>query len=726
MSKKTTKINIKGMHCTSCVAKIEKALKSNPGVSRISVNLPLKSASVTYEDKLINLSRIKRQIKGLGYEVSEKAQQKNDENKEFQEQRKNFIFALILTLPVFIISMSGIDFAYKNYLLTALSIPVIFVFGRQFFVGTYKGIKNRFADMNTLIAVGTGSAFFYSLAVTISPKSFISAGIKPHVYYEVATVIIVLILMGRLLESKARGRASSAIKELLTLSPKTARVIIGGKEKEVPIDKLKVGNIILVKPGEKIAVDGEIIEGSSSIDESMLTGESMPVEKKKGDRVISATINKSGSFKFRATQVGKDTTISQIIKLVDNTLSEKTPIQRLADIISGYFALTVIAAAALTGILWMFYKPELAIVAFVSVLIIACPCALGLATPTAVMVGVGLGAQRGILIKNVEALEIADKITTVVFDKTGTITKGEPEVADIFSKIDKKELLYYAASAESLSEHPVSLAVVNKAKSQKIKLTSPKNFKSEPGFGVKAKVGSKQVIIGNMNLIADNGINTDGFYDEIKTCLSKGQTVILVAYDNSVKGVIGISDMIKPDSKEAIQKLNSMGITTIMLTGDNAQNASVIAQKVGISAFMSEVLPKDKAQKIKELQQSGEIVAMAGDGINDAPALTQANIGISMGTGTDIAIESSDITLVKGSLKDVVEAIRLSKQMVRTIRQNLFFAFIYNIIGIPVAAGVLYPPFGILLSPEIAAAAMSLSSVSVVANSLRIRKRFAT
>jgi heavy metal translocating P-type ATPase len=721
MSKATVKINIKGMSCAGCIAKIEKTLKSNKGITEASVNLALKNASITYDSDVTNLSQIKKQISAIGYEATEEESSEEDENKEYKKQKKNFIYSLVLTLPVLVISMIGIDFVYKNYLLMAFSIPVIFIFGRQFYIGTYKGIKNKSSDMNTLIAVGTGAAFLYSAAATVLPDLFISIGIEPHVYYEVATIIIVLILMGRMLEAKAKGKASSAIKGLLKLSPKTARIIVNDEEKEVSIDDLKVGDVILVRPGEKIAVDGEITKGSSSVDESMITGESMPVEKHIGDKVISATINKTGALKFRATQVGKDTTINQIIKLVENTLAAKVPIQRLADAISGYFAITVIIIAIITGIIWLFFKPELAIVAFVSVLIIACPCALGLATPTAVMVGAGLGAQRGILIKNIESLEIANKINMVVFDKTGTITKGEPEVVDIYTNINELELLYYAASAESLSEHPISLAIVNNAKNRNIQLRKPENFASESGLGIRATVDSKELIIGNKGFLINNGINIDALSDKIETFLRKGQTVILVAYDNSIKGIIGISDMIKSDSADAVKKLNSMGIKTIMLTGDNPKSAAVIAEKVGIKDYIAEVLPQDKAQKVKELQQKGNKVAMVGDGINDAPALIQADVGIAIGTGTDIAIESSDITLIKGSLKDVAEAIILSKQTIKAIRQNLFFAFIYNILGIPIAAGVLYPFFGILLNPMIAAAAMSLSSVSVITNSLRLK-----
>ncbi|MDD3149523.1 MAG: heavy metal translocating P-type ATPase [Candidatus Gastranaerophilales bacterium] len=721
MTKIPIKINIKGMSCASCVSKIEKTLNSNKGVSQASVNLAMKNATIVYDNELTNLSQIKKQIVDIGYEVLETEQKEDDENKEYEKQKKNFIYSLLLTLPIFVISMFGIDFAYKNYLMLFLSIFVIFVFGRQFFIGLYKGIKIKSADMNTLIAVGTGSAFLYSTAATIFPKMFISIGIEPHVYYEVATIIIVLILMGRMLEAKAKGKASSAIKELLTLSPKAARIIIDNEEKEVSIDNLKIGDVILVKPGEKIAVDGEIIEGSSSIDESMITGESIPVEKNIGDNVISATINKTGSFKFKATQVGKDTTINQIIKLVENTLASKAPIQRLADTISGYFAITVIIIAIITAIIWLFYKPELAIVAFVSVLIIACPCALGLATPTAVMVGAGLGAKRGILIKNIESLEIVNKINTIIFDKTGTITKGEMQVADIYTNINESELLYYAASAEIHSEHPISIAIVEKAKERNIELSKPENFESKSGLGITATINSKQVIIGNKSFLNNQNINTDKFFNMIETSLNKGQTAIIIAYDNSVKGIIGISDTIKSDSADAIRKLNSMGLKTIMLTGDNPKSAAAISEKVGIKEYIAEILPQDKAQKIKDLQNQGKLVAMVGDGINDAPALIQADVGIAIGTGTDIAIESSDIILVKGNLKDVAKAITLSKQTIKTIRQNLFFAFIYNIVGIPIAAGVLYPFFGILLNPMIAAGAMSLSSVSVITNSLRLK-----
>lgn len=718
------KANIQGMSCAGCVAKIEKALKAKKGILKASVNLAMKSAFITYDSEVINPVQIKKVITDLGYKVVETENIDKISNIEYEAQKKNFIYSLILTLPVFIISMFGFEFAYKNYLLLFLSAPVIFVFGRQFFIGAIKGIKNKSADMNTLIAMGTGCAFLYSLIATLSPTIFTSRGLEPHIYYEVATVIIVLVLMGRMLESKAKGKASSAIKGLLSLSPKTSIVIIDNEKKEISIDELKVGDIILVRPGEKIAVDGVVVDGSSSIDESSITGESMPVFKKAGDKVISATINKTGSIKFKATQVGKDTTINQIISLVEHTLESKAPIQRLADIISGYFAITVIVIAIITGIIWLFYKPELAIITFVSVLIVACPCALGLATPTAVMVGAGLGAQKGILIKNIESLEIANRINTIVFDKTGTITKGEPEVIDIFSTVDEDELLYYAASSESYSEHPLSIAVVKKSKEKNIKLSKVDDFLSESGLGITASVDSKKIIIGNESLLNKYKINiTETFVEKARELWEKGQTVIFVAYDNSLQGIIGISDTIKSDSVESVKKLQQMGIKAIMITGDNPKTAAAIAKKVGIQDYIAEVLPQDKAKKIKELQQNGNIVAMVGDGINDAPALIQADVGIAIGTGADIALEASDITLIKGSLKDVSESILLSKLTIRTIKQNLFFAFIYNALGIPIAAGILYPAFGILLNPMLAAGAMSLSSVSVVTNSLRLKSK---
>ena len=530
------------------------------------------------------------------------------------------------------------------------------------------------------------------------------------------------------MKARARGKASDAIKKLIALQPKTARIVRENKEQEVDVKDLKVGDIIIIRPGEKLAADGIIIEGKSSIDESMITGESFPVDKVPGDTVIGGTVNKTGSFKYRVTKVGKDTVLQQIISIVNKALSSKAPIQRLADLISGYFVPIVIIIAILTFIIWFIIMPQpvnlsFALVNFVSVLIIACPCALGLATPAAIMVAAGLGAENGILIKNAVSLEIAHKIKTIVLDKTGTITTGNPQVKDIITDMDKNNFLYYAASAENVSEHPLAQAIVKKAQELNINIVHPKEFQAFAGFGIHAEIDENPytVLIGKENFLEDKGINTTKYREKIKELSQQGTTVVCMAINNNLEGIIEITDTIKPNATSAIKQMQDMGMEVIMLTGDNKSTAQAIAEQVNIKRVIAEVLPNQKANIIEQLKNKGTIVAMVGDGINDAPALVQANIGIAIGTGTDIAIESSDITLIKGDLQDVVKAIRLSKNTISIIKQNLFFAFIYNIVGIPIAAGVLYQ-FGISLNPVIAALAMALSSISVLSNSLRLRK----
>ncbi|OGC84612.1 MAG: copper-translocating P-type ATPase [candidate division Zixibacteria bacterium RBG_19FT_COMBO_42_43] len=583
--------------------------------------------------------------------------------------------------------------------------------------------------MNSLIAIGTASAYVYSVVATFFPDFFTKTGGEAEVYYDTAAVIITLILLGRFLEAKAKGKTSEAIKKLMGLQPKTARLISpDGSEKDIPIKDVEVGDIILVRPGEKIPVDGEIIEGYSAIDESMVTGESLPVEKKVGDQVIGGTINKNRVFKFKATKVGNQTFLAQVIKLVQEAQGSKAAIQRLADKIAGIFVPIVIVIAILTFIVWYFWGPEpqlnFALLTFVAVLIIACPCALGLATPTAIMVGTGKGAELGVLIKDAEALETLPKVNTIVFDKTGTLTRGEPKVFQIISidSLSMEEILYYSASVERGSEHPLSKALLEEAQKRNIKLTAPQHFQAIPGHGVKAEIDGKEILLGNLKLLQENHIPTTNLQNHQEEISSQGATTLFLAVDKAPAGVIGIKDTLKTNSKEVVQTLKNMGLEVIMMTGDNQKAASAIAQEAGIDQVLAEVLPADKASEIKKLQAQGKKVAMVGDGINDAPALVQADVGIALGTGTDVAIESADISLVREDLSGLISALKLAHKTMNTIKWNLFWAFIYNIIGIPIAAGVLYPAFHTLLSPMIASGAMAFSSVFVVTNSLRLRK----
>jgi Cu+-exporting ATPase len=589
--------------------------------------------------------------------------------------------------------------------------------------------------MNTLIAVGTGAAFVYSVVATIAPQWVMMgahagmAGMQAPVYFEAASAIIALILLGRLLESRAKGRTSEAIKRLIGLQAKTARVVRQGEEQDIPVEEVMPGDEIMVRPGEKIPVDGVVIAGASAVDESMLTGESLPVEKREGDEVIGATLNRTGSFRFRATKVGRDTALQQIVRLVEEAQGSKAPIARLADVISGYFTPVVIVMAIITFVIWFFAAPAetrltMALVNFVSVLIIACPCALGLATPTAIMVGTGHGAERGILIKGGEALEMAHKIQTIVLDKTGTITAGQPALTDVVASdgFSEDELLRLAASAERGSEHPLGEAIVRGAQARGLHLSEARDFNAIAGHGIEAVVDDRRVLLGTARLMRQRQIALDGLDGRAEGLSRAGKTPVHVAVDGRIAGLLAVADVIKETSREAIAQLHRLGLEVIMLTGDNRRTAEAVAQQLGIDRVLAEVLPQQKSEEIKHLQASGRVVAMVGDGINDAPALAQADVGIAIGTGTDVAIEASDITLIKGDLRDVAAAIELSRRTVRTIKQNLFWAFIYNMLGIPLAAGVFYPFTGWLLSPVIASAAMAFSSVSVVTNSLRLRR----
>jgi len=740
----TVKIAVSGMSCASCVERVEKSLRRTDGVLSASVNFAAETATVTYAPSRITVNDLKRAIESAGaYKAMDVTlgadaldQEQRTREAELRTLRAKFIFAAAVGAILFIggfqhliPGLRSIPREIMHIFFFVITTPVMIWSGKQFFTGFWIALKHMTADMNTLIAVGTASAFLYSAAATFFPRFFQQSGFNAEVYYDTSAIIIALILLGRLLEARAKGQTSEAIKKLMGLQPKTARVARGSEEIDIPVDDVQVGDIIIVRPGEKVPVDGIVTDGYSAVDESMVTGESIPVEKHPADKVTGATINKTGSFKFKATRVGKDTTLAQIIKLVHDAQSSKAPIQRMADIIAGIFVPIVIAIAVTTFIIWYFFGPSppltYALLNFVAVLIIACPCALGLATPTAIMVGTGRGAELGILIKDGESLEMSHRINTIVFDKTGTLTEGKPEVTDIViinNDFDNKQLLALAASVEKNSEHPLSEAILKKTKEYNAAPTDPRHFEAIPGQGIKATINVSKVLIGNFTLMRENKVETSRFADKADLLSSAGKTTMLIAVDGQPAGIIAVADTLKENSREAVKKLKHLGIEVIMITGDNPRTAAAIAHEAGIDRALAEVLPENKAAEIKKLQGAGKLVAMVGDGINDAPALAQADVGIAIGTGTDVAMETSDITLIRSDLNSVVAAIRLSKRTMTTIKQNLFWAFIYNTLGIPIAAGVLYPFFGILLTPVFAAAAMAFSSVSVVTNSLRLRK----
>ncbi len=736
----SVELSIKGMHCASCVQRVEKALLQKSGIMDAAVNLATERAKVIYEPALLDLEDIKRTIEAAGYQAEERPSvgkgvdmEKTRREKEYRALKTKFLSGLVLGILVFLGSSRHWfpwvpEFLGNFYVLLVLTTPIQFGIGWQFYRGAWRALKHRSADMNTLIAVGTSAAYLYSVLATVFPSLFATSGIPANVYFDTSALIIVLILLGRLLEARAKGQTSEAIKKLIGLQPKTARVLREGKEMDIPVEEVVVGDLITVRPGERIPVDGIVREGKSSVDESMITGESLPVKKGPGSEVIGATIDRTGSFKFEATKVGKDTTLAQIIKLVEEAQASKAPVQRLADKISGYFVPVVILIALLTFIVWLAFGPPpaltFALLNFVAVLIIACPCALGLATPTAVMVGTGKGAENGILIKSGESLEITHKIDTIVIDKTGTLTKGEPEVTDIvvLPAFTEEQILHFAAAAEKNSEHPLAEAILKKARTNGIQILEPEAFKAIEGQGVEASLSGQQILLGNARLMLEHRIETKNLEKEAENLSRAGKTPVYVAISGRAAGLMGIADTFKEGSLEAIRKLKKMGLRVVMLTGDNRRTAEAMAAQAGIGEVLPELLPRQKVEAIKMLQSKGQRVAMVGDGINDAPALAQADIGIALGSGTDVAMEASDITLIKGDLRAVAAAIELSKKTIRVIKQNLFWAFIYNTAGIPLAAGVLYPFFGLLLNPIIAAAAMAFSSVSVVSNSLRLRR----
>ena len=736
---------VSGMTCASCVARVEEALLSVSGVISANVNLASEKVTVEYLDGTV-FPDLRRAVEEAGYELGSEAETLEDvsaaSQRELQGIRNRFIVAAILASSIMALMWIP-SFAGKPYLLWALATPVQFWAGLRFYKGAWGALKHRTTDMNTLIAVGTSAAYLYSMIAVLFPGLFTSAEVELGLYFDTSAMIIALILLGRFLEARARGQTSEAIKKLIGLQPKTALVIRDGKEMEITVDDIQVGDLILVRPGERIPVDGIIRQGYSSIDESMLTGESIPVEKKIGDEVIGASINKTGSFQFEATKVGKDTTLAQIIRMVDEAQGSKAPIQRLADVIASYFVPIVIGIAIITFIIWYFMGPSpaltFAILNSVAVLIIACPCALGLATPTAVIVGTGKGAEYGVLIRSAETLERSHKIGAVLLDKTGTLTLGEPQVTDILAlpSSSQEEVLRLAASAERDSEHPLGKAIVRAASEKKLQIPSASDFNAIPGHGVEALVEGKRLLLGNLRLMSEKKLSLNGLGREAELLWTKGKTVMFLGIDSQVVGIIALADTLKPHAKAAVDALHDMGIEVIMLTGDNRRTAEAIAREAGIDRVLAEVLPEHKAQEVKKLQQEGKVVAMVGDGINDAPALAQADVGIAIGTGTDVAMEAGDITLISGDLSGIVTSISLSKRTMRTIKQNLFWAFAYNTTLIPVAAGVLYFVFGhtgvpsglhfILgnygfLNPILAAAAMAASSITVVSNSLRLKR----
>ena len=730
---------IEGMTCSACANRVEKVTKKMPGVENAVVNFATEKLSISYDADVINFGHIKAKVEKVGYKLIREDEQKLEEKrKKLDEKGKLFwrlILSLIFAVPLLTITMghmvgmplpniidpmmNPLNFAIIQLVLT---IPVMIIGYKFYYIG-YKNLFKLSPNMDSLIAIGTSAAFIYSLYGTYKIYTG-DASYSMSLYYEAAVTILALITLGKYLEAISKGKTSQAIKKLMGLAPKTATIVRDGKELVIPIDEVVVGDIIIVKPGEKLPVDGEVIEGATAVDEAMLTGESIPVEKTVGSKVIGASINKTGFIKYKATKVGKDTALSQIIKLVEDAQGSKAPIAKLADIIASYFVPIVIGLAILSSIGWLIAGENgvFALTIFISVLVIACPCALGLATPTAIMVGTGKGAEYGVLIKGGEALEVTHQIDTIVFDKTGTITEGKPVVTDIITTtISEEELLSIAASSEKGSEHPLGEAIVKGAEERNIKFKEISNFKAIPGHGIQVEIEGKVILLGNKKLMTENSIEIGDLGVKSDKLANEGKTPMYIAINNKLEGIIAVADTVKPSSKEAIENLHKMGIKVAMITGDNKKTADAIAKQVGIDIVLAEVLPEDKANEVKKIQEKGSKVAMVGDGINDAPALAQADIGIAIGTGTDVAIESANIVLMKGDLKDVATAIKLSKATIRNIKQNLFWAFGYNVLGIPVAMGVLHIFGGPLLNPMIGAAAMSLSSVSVLANALRLR-----
>ncbi len=773
-------LQLEGMEYAASGAPVERALEALPGVLKAEANLATGQARVEYFADAVAADDFASAVERAGYRLAEPVEAEDAvereravRRRELRRMARKFWFSLGVTVVAMIVSMplmqqattgpvdlfgrvmmpvsdalSGVlpwlyaaDPGLLRWALLALTTPVVFWAGRQFYRGAWSGLLHASFDMNTLVAVGTGSAYLYSVFVTLAPGVLERAGIGADVYFEAVSAIIALVLLGKIMEARAKGRTSDAIRKLVSLAPPTARVVRGGEEIDVPAEDVVPGDEVVVRPGERVPVDGEVVEGRSAVDESLLTGESMPVEKGPGDEVIGGTINGSGGFRFRALRVGRDTALAQVVRLVEEAQASRAPIQRLADRIAAVFVPVVVGIAALAFVVWLLVGPQpaflYALVSFVTVLIIACPCAMGLATPTAIMVGTGAGAERGVLIKDATTLERAHRVTTVVLDKTGTVTEGRPAVVGIRlgatspgDSTDTSEarsagearLLRLAASLERASEHPLGAAIVAAAAERGIELSKAEDFESVGGRGAAARVDGSDVVVGNAAYLAERGVDASRLADAADAFAAEGATPVYVAADGQALGVIGVADPVKATSADAIRRLQAMGLDVVMLTGDHRRTAEAVAARVGVDRVLAEVLPGDKAREVKRLQSEGRVVAMVGDGVNDAPALAQADVGVAIGTGTDVAMEASDVTLIGGELGGVVTAIRLSRATVRTIRQNLFWALIYNALGIPVAAGVLYPLFGVLLSPVIGSAAMAFSSVSVVLNSLRLRR----
>jgi Cu+-exporting ATPase len=738
---------IEGMHCASCVQKVERELAALPGVLAATVNLAAETARVRTVPGAVETGDLLGALERAGYEAREigdaglaEAEREASRSSELASLRRRWLVAFALWIPFGIFEMvphllmlAGVPVhgwpTLPPWLQLVLATPILAYSGRHFFVGAWKGVKHRSADMNTLVATGTGAAYAYSAAATLAPDVFRSAGIEPHVYFEAAATIVTLILLGAWLEVRAKGRTGEAIRELLGLQPEAARVRRGGVEVEVPVEQVKVGDVLVVRPGERVPVDGEVIEGRSAVDESMLTGESMPIEKRPGDAVIGATMNRAGSFAFRATRVGSDTALARIVRLVREAQGSKAPVQRLADLVAGWFVPIVIAVALATFAIWFVLGPEpsltYAIVASVAVLIIACPCALGLATPTAIMVGTGRGASMGILIKDAESLEVVQSVDVIVLDKTGTVTRGEPSVTDVVpvEGMTADELLAIAAAAERGSEHPIGEAIVREAEARGLAVPRATEFAALAGRGVEAEVGGRRIVIGTADMLAIHGVESaaEGERERAGQLALEGKSLAWVAVEGSPVGFLAVADTVQEGSAEAVRALRRRGLEVVMLTGDGRRTAEAIAKRVGIDSVLAEVQPEEKAARVRELQDSGKRVARVGDGINDAPALAQADIGIAIGTGTDVAIEAGDITLIRPDLRGVAQAIALSARTMRTIKQNLFLAFVYNVVGIPIAAGVLWPWTGVLMAPWVGALAMVLSDVTVMGNSLKLR-----
>ena len=745
----TLRVKVRGLYCAECVNRIEDALKGVPGVLDATMSAATDTVKVDYTMSVGNLNRLVEAVKASGpyqaeivAEVSELEMDKEAQatEREYRSLMRKWWFGAAVGVPTMILSYPWLfpvlrdwfprgsdNLRFLWYAMGIASLAVLVYSGRQFFTGMWQGLKHRSANMHTLIALGTGVAWIYSTIALLFPQLFPSEEFT-DVYYDVTVVVTALVVLGLALEVKAKGRTSEAIKKLIGLQAKTARVLRNGQEIDVPVEEVVVEDLVLVRPGEKIPVDGEIIEGQSAVDESMITGESLPVSKKPGDEVIGATMNKTGAFKFRATKVGKDTALANIVRLVQDAQGSKVPIQRIVDRVSGYFTPAVMILAIVGFVVWYNFGPEpspaYALIVAVTTLIIACPCALGMATPMSLTTGIGLGAQNGILIRSGDALQTAERLNTIILDKTGTITYGKPALTDIIATPgqDRDELLRLAASVEKSSEHPLAMAIVEGAQDRGLPLTDAQQFDAVPGHGVAAIVENRNVLIGNLKFMNREGIGIGVFEEQSNLLANNGKTPMYVAVDGLLAGIIAVADTVKADSKAAIAKMKSMGLEVVMMTGDNQRTANAIARQVGVDRVLAEVLPQDKAFNVQKLQLEGKKVAMVGDGINDAPALAQADVGLAIGTGTDVAIEASDITLIKGSLMGVVTAIEISRATMRNVYQNLVGAFVYNTLGIPIALGVLYPFFGLLLSPLLAALAMSFSSVTVIGNANRLKR----